>query len=632
MSGRPYSTMPSLLQANWERWHDRPWMRKKDLGFWRAYTWAEGYQKVKLFCLGLMNLGFGRGDVMAILGDNDPEWFWAELAAQSAGGVVVGISASCTPQELASIVAHCDAAFVVAQDQEQVDKVLEVKDRLPLVRRVVYWVPRGMRHYVDPVLLSFDEVLEMGREYERSHPGAFEEQVAQRKADDVALIQYARGTGSVLTGAVFDHRALCAANEAFYSVNPTCQAGEWFSFGFPGSVMEQSLGLLGSLNQGLRLSFPEGTETVQENMREIGATLILYPSNVWGLLASGTEKRVRESTRTKRLVHRLCMPVGYRVADMKLSGETPNLMWKALNALCELALFRPLKDKLGLLRVKRAFAYAGILPWDTLRMMTAVGLNLSQLYGSDEVTLAQLDAGEARTGSVGRVNPFIIVRITNDHHVLARGPACPLGYHKGLEAAEERFSEGWYRTGDAGYIDDEGHLYCLGRVECMRELADGTRFAPGYIEACLKASRYIKEAVVTGDKTRKFAAAIVTVDFDEIVAWAAERKIPYTDFADLSQKPAVCQLVGGEVEKANRRLPEHQRVKRFINSPVAYPSGPRAAASDRGSGGDSVGTLLEEMTEAVYRDRDWVVLEVPVYQEDGERTSVSVEVQVNRLV
>jgi long-chain acyl-CoA synthetase len=624
-------TTPKLLKTNSERWGDNTWMRKKELGFWRSYTWKEGYEKVKYFCLGLIALGYERGDILAIIGDNDPHWFWAELAAQSVGGAVCGVDATCAPDEVKHIVEHCDSRFVLAQDQEQVDKMLEIKDQLPLLRKVIYWKIKGMRHYDDPVLTSFDEVWGLGREYEVSHPNFFEEEIAKGRAEDVALLQYTSGSAGPPKGALFDYKALFAANEIFYCMNPVYETDEWVSFVLPGWMAEQGLGLVGSLNQGLRMNFPERPETVQENIREIGASLILYPSWLWEMVASGLQNRIAESTLAKRLLYQICLPVGYRMADKRLNGERPSLFWRLLYGLCDFLVFGPLKDKLGLLRLRYAYTAGGLLGPDIFRMMIALGVDLRQLYSCRQQGVAQHSPGEIKVDSVGRVNPLTTVRIMDDNHILARGAACALGYHKDPEATAEEFSGGWFHTGDAGYIDDEGHLYYLDRLEDMRELADGTRFAPQYLEARLKSSSYIKEVLLVGDTTRKFVGALVGIDYSSVGHWAERRNIPYATFADLSQKPAVCQLVAGEIEKLNERLPERQRVKRFLNLPSEFDAEEAEVARTMKARRGFLEDRYKGLIETLYGDRDRVAMEVPVLSQDGSHQVIGTEIQITRI-
>ena len=297
-------TIPKLLLENQQKWADKVWMRKKELGFWREYTWKEACGNIKNFSLGLTSLGFQRGDVMAILGDNDPHWFWAQLAAQAAGGVVTGVFSSSGAKEVKYFLEHSDAKIVVAQDQEQVDKILEIKNELPLVKKVIYWDPKGLRGYDDPILASFDSVAEIGVEYGKAHPGVFEESIAKGRISDLALLMYTSGTTGLPKAAMVSYASLVSSNTAFYTMNPITEKDEWVSFILPGWSAEQGLGLLGSLNRGVKMSFPESQATVQENIREIGATVLMYPSRLWEMTAATIQNKISETTFLKRQAFR----------------------------------------------------------------------------------------------------------------------------------------------------------------------------------------------------------------------------------------------------------------------------------------------------------------------------------------
>ena len=624
-------TTARLLKANSEKWPDKIWMRKKELGFWKNYTWEEGYEKVRYFSLGLIALGFQRGDVLAILGDNDPHWFWAELAAQAAGGAVTGVFSNSSPNEVKYLLQHSDSTFVVAQDQEQVDKLLSIKGDLPLVKRIIYWNPKGLKHYDDEILTSFDVVLQAGREYEVDRPGLFEQNISLGKGDDVALIMYTSGTTGLPKGAVMTHGNLFSANEAFYMVNPISERDEWLSFILPGWMAEQGLGLLASLKRGLRMNFPESQATVQENIREIGASILMYPSRLWEMMGSDIQNRIAESTLLKRLIYRLCLPIGYRAADAKFKGEKLSFFWRAAYALSKLILFNQLRDKLGLYRLRYAFTAGSLLGPDIFRLFTAIGVDLRQLYGSSELGISQHVSGDIKVDSVGRVYPGQIVRIMDDNHILARGRACAAGYYKNPEVTAQAFAGGWYHTGDAGYVDDDGHIYYLDRLQYMRQLADGSRFAPQYIESRLKFSEYIKDVFVVGGETREYVGAVVNINYDNVGHWAEKRRMPYTTFADLSQRAEVCRLIGEEISRVNNRLPEKQRIRRFINMPKELDPDESELTRTMKLRRGFVEDRYKSLIEALYGDGATALMEVQVLYRDGRQGVVRADVRVNHI-
>jgi long-chain acyl-CoA synthetase len=624
-------TIPKLLLQNELKFADKVWMRKKELGFWREYTWKEACGNIKNFSLGLMSLGFQRGDVMAILGDNDPHWFWAQLAAQSAGGVVTGVFSSSGAKEVKYFLEHSDAKIVVAQDQEQVDKILEIKDELPLLMKVIYWDAKGLRSYDDPILASFDSIVAMGEIYGRSHPGVYEESISKGKTRDLALLMYTSGTTGLPKATMVSYASLVASNTSFYLMNPLTEKDEWVSFILPGWSAEQGLGLLGSLNRGTRMNFPESQTTVQENIREIGASVLMYPSRLWEMTAATIQNKISESTLLKRQAFKLFLPVAYRAADAKCSGEKLNWMWRVPHLIARFLVFDPLRDKLGLLKIRVAFTSGSALGPDVFRLITAIGVDLRQLYGMTEIGVSQHTGTDIKVDSVGLIYPGTVVRITDDGEILARGGSLVLGYYKNPKATEEAFAGGWYHTGDAGHLDEDGHLYYLDRVEYVNRLSDGTKFAPQYIESRLKFSPYIKDAFVVGDETRSYIGAAININYDNVGHWAESKRITYTTFADLSQKPEVCQLIGEEVKTLNMKLPGRQRIQRFVNMPKELDPDEAELTRTMKLRRRLVEERYKDFIAALYGDEERVSMDVPVFYRDGRKAVVKAEITVNRV-
>jgi long-chain acyl-CoA synthetase len=624
-------TAAKLLVANRAKWRDRVWMRKKELGFWKEYTWEEGYQRVKNFSLGLKSLGFQRGDVMAIVGDNDPHWFWAELAAQALGGAITGVFSSSGANEVKYFLQLTDAKIIVVEDQEQVDKVLQIKGELPLVKKIIYWDQKGLRRYDDTLLASFDAVSELGVQFGAQHPEMFEEEVSKGKGSDVVMIIGTSGTTGYPKGAVFSNDALFSSNHIFYSLNPMNENDEWVSFILPGWMAEQGMGFLGSLVRGVRMNFPESQETVQENIREIGASVLLYQSRLWENMASNIQNKISESTLLKRWTYNIFMPVGYKIADAQFKGEKPALIWRMLDPVARVMLFDPLKDKLGFSRLRYAFTTGALLGPDVFRMITAIGIDIRQLYGSSESGVSMHMRGDIKFDTVGRITPETIVRVMDDDHILVRGTASALGYYKNPKATEEAFAGGWFHTGDAGYIDDTGHVYYLDRLEYMSNLSDGTRYAPQYIEARLKFSPFIKDAFVVGDEKRDFIGAVINIHYDNVGHWAEKKQIPYTTFADLSQKPQVLDLIRQEIRKLNGRLPKSQAIRRFLNMPKELDPDESELTRTMKLRRRFVEDRYKEFIAALYGAEESAMVEVPVVYRDGRQGVVRAEIKVNRI-
>ena len=559
-------TMPKLLMRNYRRWGDKGIaMRRKDYGIWEEFTWKDIYEKVKYFALALLKYGFQPGDKLAFIGDNDPEMFWAELAAQAVGGAATGIFADCLPEEVKYQTSHSDSKFVVAEDQEQVDKVLKIVDELPLLVKIIYWDPKGVT-YDEPHLITFGRFLEEGKEYEKTHPGLFEEMVAKSNGDDLALLCYTSGTTGLPKGAMVKHKTLILWIKEMVEADPVYPHDNNVSFSLPGWIVEQMFGFGYMLYSGETMNFPEEQETVQEDLREIGPTTLLYPSRLWERLNSEIRMRITDSSALKRLIFGLFMPVGYKIADLNYEKKNPNLFWRALYSIAYLLLFRPLLCKHGLLKIRVAYTAGAILGPDIFRFLRALGLNIKQMYGATESGIMTIHRNEdIQFESVGTPMGYTSISIGKDSEILIKGDKVFDGYYKNEPAYLEKMAGGWFHTGDAGYIREDGHLIYIDRVADLKTLSNGVKFSPQYIESRVVFSPYIIDAMVLGEKEGDFVGAIINLDFRNVGKWAEDRNIPYTTFTDLSQKPQVRELVGREIARLNRHLPPESRIKKFIN-------------------------------------------------------------------
>ena len=625
-------TIPHIIQDNYEKWGHQTAMCMKKFGVWQRYDWKDYYQNVKYFSLGLISLGLEPGDVVCIIGDNEPEWFWGEFAAQAAGGIATGIFVDSIPSEVKYIAAHSDAKFAVVNDQEQTDKFLEIKDELPSLKRVIYWDPKGLKNYDDPMLIGFSEVIKLGKEYEKAHPGLFEQNIEKVKEDDVAFIYYTSGTTGLPKGAILSHRALITTAREFIRRYPLNENDDLIS-NFPAAwVGDSFFATIPHLLTGARLNFPEEPETIAEDTREVGPNFVIYGPRQWEGLVSEIQVKMIDAHPLKRFTYNLFLPVGYRIADAKLQGKTPNLFWRALHGIAYWLLFRPLKDKLGLSKVRFAVTGSSVLSLDTFRLIHAIGVELRQNYGSTEAGLISSHSeGEIHFESVGRPALGTEVRITDEGELLVRGDCMFSGYHKDPEKTATALIDGWCHTGDAVNIDKEGHLIFMDRLEHMGELRSGIKYAPQYIEGRLRFSPYIKDAMVIGGRDKEFVSAIINIDFAMVGKWAERHSIPYTTFVDLSQKKEVADLVQKDLVRVNNYLPEPARVRKFVLMHKEVDPDEAELTRTRKLRRDFMEERYKELIDTLYKDGKEITLKAPVTYRDGRKGMVTTSIKVRTV-
>jgi len=633
MTGR--DTIPQLIKSNYERWGHGTAMCMKNRGVWRSYSWKEYYERVKWFSLGLICLGLERGDVVCIIGDNEPEWFWGEFAVQAAGGIATGIFVDSIPSEVKYVAAHSGAKFAMVNDQEQTDKFLEIledKAELPSLKKVIYWDPKGLKNYGDPILIDFTDVMKLGREYEETHPDLFEQNVEKGKGDDVAFIYYTSGTTGLPKGAVLTHKALINTAQCFVSRYPLSQDDDLVS-NFPAAwVGDSFFATIPHLLTGARLNFPEEPETVAEDTREVGPDFIIYGPRQWEGLVSEIQVKMTDANPLKRFFYNRFVPVGHKIADMSFEGKKPNLFWRALHGIAYTFLFRPLKDKLGLSKARFGVTGSSVLSLDTFRLIHAIGIELRQTYASTEAGfISSHSKGEIAFQSVGRPAHGTEVRLTNEGELLVRGDCIFSEYYKDPEKTATTVVDGWCYTGDAVHINEDGHLIFLDRLEHMGELASGTKYAPQYIEGRLRFSPYVKDAMVIGGKDRDFVCAIANIDFAMVGKWAERSGIPYTTFVDLSQKREIADLVQRDLVRVNSYLPEGARVKRFVLLHKEFDPDEAELTRTRKLRRDFMEARYKELIDAMYGDGESVTVEAPVTYRDGRKGVVTTEIKVRTI-
>jgi len=628
-----HETIPKLIARNRDDWSQRTAMCMKKFGVWERYNWKKYYDNVKYFSLGMISLGLERGDVVCIIGDNEPEWFWGEFAVQAAGGVVTGIFVDSVPSEVKHIAEHSGARFAIVNDQEQTDKFLEIRDELPNLERVIYWDPKGLKNYDDPLLMGFTEVMRLGRGYEESHEGLFEENVEKGQGDDTAFIYYTSGTTGLPKGALLTHHALISTAAGFVDRYPVGESDDLIS-NFPAAwVGDSFFATIPHLLTGARLNFPEEPETITDDTRETGPNFVIYGPRQWESLVSEIQVKMIDAHWLKRLGYKVFLPAGHKMADLAFKNKRPNLPWRILGRIAYLLLFRPLKDKLGLSRVRFAVTGSSVLSLDTFRLIHAIGVELRQNYASTEAGLISSHGkGEIDFESVGRPALNTEVRVTGEGELLVRSESMFAGYHRDPEKTKEVLIDGWCHTGDAVNINDRGHLIFLDRLDHMGELRSGTRYAPQYIEGRLRFSPYIKDAMVIGGKNRDYVSAIVNMDFAMVGKWAERHRLTYTTFVDLSQRDEVADLVRTDLTRVNSYLPEGARVRRFVLMHKEFDPDEAELTRTRKLRRDFMEERYRELIETLYGDGDEVKVEAPVTYRDGRQGVVTTSIKVRTVL
>ena len=628
-------TLPKLLRTNYLRFADRKTaMRHKSLGIWKKYTWEECYVKIRNFCSGLISLGMKRGDKVSIIGENEPELFWAELAIQAGGGVMVGIFSDCAPQEISYYIANSDSKFVIAQDQEQVDKVLSIKGEVPLLKKVIYWAPKGLWNYEEETLLSFEQVLELGRDHDKKYPNRFDEEIDKGKKEDTGVICYTSGTTGDPKGVMLSQEWLVMGTAALAKMDGW-ENGDYHYLSFvpPAWAIEQLLGISGPLVAGVMVNFPEKPETVQENIREVGPHLVFYGARLWESVNRTIQARMMDSTLLRRWIYRIGMKVGLNIADMHHAGTKISPGWRFLYFLTYYSLIRSLRDRLGLSRAKVLYSAGGAISPEIIRYFKALDIDIKLFYGCTELGIVSMPRkNEIKPESCGTPTPWAKIKISGEGEILAKSKYMYSGYYKNEAATKSRLDkDGWYKTGDFGYIDGDGHLIAIDRMDDLRELANGKKFSPSYVEVRLRFSPFIKDVLIVGGKETGFVGALINIDLENAGSFAEKNQVVYTTFADLSQKVRILDLVKQEIAKVNSYLPEWNRVKRFVNLPKELDADEAELTRTRKLRRDYVEERYSPLISALYAEKDDVDVDTPVTYRDGRTGTIRTKILVTTL-
>lgn len=623
MATEVYDTIPKLLLRNARKWPQKVAIREKDYGIWQAYTWSDYLKNVRDFALGLRALGFAPGDTLGIIGDNRPQLYWAMAAAQSLRGVPVPLYQDSIADEVEYVLNHAETKIIVAEDQEQVDKILEIKDRLPRLEKIIYDDPRGLRNYNPLFLYSFVRVQKMGREAEQKDPGLFERLVAQGNKDDLAIIPYTSGTTTKPKGVMLSHANLISAAELFMQVQPLYENDELMAYLPMAWIGDHLLSYVFSFVPGAACNCPEEPETVQRDIREIGPTFLFAPPRIWENLVSQTQIKIEDADRLKRSIARHFISLGMDVTEKRSRGEAVPWHRQLLYRIGEFLVYGPLRDHLGLSRARFCLTAGAAIGPEVLLFFRTLGINLKQLWAMTETSaLGTLHRdGDVRPATVGPPVPGVEVKISEEGELLVRGPNVTQGYYKNPEASRELWHHGWLRTGDAAVLEPDGHIVIIDRLKDVSRLQSGSIFAPQYIENKLKFSPYIKEAVVIGDG-KPFVVALINIDAGVVGNWAEKRGIPFAGYIDLSQKPEVRVLIDREVEKVNAALSPELQIRRFLVLHKELDPDDAEITRTRKLRRRFIAQKYRDLIDALYCDVSEVRVKVLITYEDGRTAEV----------
>jgi len=628
-------TFPKLLAHHARVRGERPAIREKDLGIWQTWTWRKFADEVHALACGLAEHGFKRDDHFALVSDNRPRLYAAMCAVQCLGGVPVPLYQDAIAAEMAFPIQNAAITHALAEDQEQVDKLLEILPQCPTLKYIYYDDPRGMRHYKQPELMSYDGLLELGREALRRDPGFLETEIAKGSGEDCAAMFFTSGTTGVPKGVVLTHHALVDRARAAAEMEELGDRDVVLAYLPPAWIGQNIFSYAQPFVTGYCICCPESAETVITDMREVGPTYYFAPPRVLEALLTQVSIRMEDAGRVKRWMYRVFMDVAQRVGGAILDGKRVPAGDRLLYWLGDLFVYGPLRNVLGMSRVRLAYTAGEAIGPDLFKFYRSIGVNLKQLYGSTEtsVFVCVQPNGQVKSDTVGPAVPGVELRFTPQRELLIRSPGLFKEYYKNPQATTEaKDAEGWFHTGDAGYFDGDGHLKIIDRVKDVGKLNDGTLFAPKYLENKLKFFPYIKEAVTFGN-ARDQVCAFINIDMDAVGSWAEKRKLGYTGYVDLASRDEVSELISQCVEKVNADLaadPElaGSQIHRFLLLHKELDADDGELTRTRKVRRGFIAERYAPLVDALYGGKDSVHVEAQVRYEDGRTAQITADLRI----
>ncbi|EPZ9279014.1 long-chain fatty acid--CoA ligase [Vibrio parahaemolyticus] len=620
-------TFPKVLQHNAKHWPEQVAMREKEFGIWREFTWQDYENRVKWMALSLQDLGIGEQDVVGLLGDNRPEWVWGELAAHAIKGYSLGIYQDSMHEEVAYLINYAKAKVVIAEDEEQCDKLLELGDEIPSVEYIIYCDPRGMRKYDDPRLIDVEQVYKKGQLIDKADPDKYLNMVAVTKGSDLSILCTTSGTTSkpklaqLHSGTFLDH---CAA---YLRADPRSPGDNYVSVLPLPWIMEQVYVVGQALISRQIVNFVEEQETMMSDLREIGPNFVLLAPRVWENIVADVSARMMDSTPFKQKMYKLGMSLANKALDQGKRSK-----------LAEWILLRALRDRLGFSNLTSAATGGAAMGPDTFRYLQAIGVPLKQLYGQTEMCGAYTvhQADDVDYDSVGVAFDNADVKVINPDsngvgEIIAKSTGMFTGYLNNQVAYDEDVQDGWMHTGDAGYFKDSGHLVVIDRLKDMSETSHGDRYSPQFIENKLKFSPFIAEAVVVG-KGRPWLSAIICIRYAIVAKWAEQKGIAFTNYTNLSAQPEVYKAIREEVLKVNESLPDAQKISKFILLYKELDADDGELTRTRKVRRGVVAEKYGDIIETIYSAAPTVDVDTVITYQDGTKTRIQTSLVIETLI
>ncbi|HDZ91818.1 MAG: AMP-binding protein [Deltaproteobacteria bacterium] len=626
-------TIPKLFLRQCRKYgKNKVAMREKEFGIWIPFTWQDYFDNVKYLSLGMVSLGLKRGDKVAMIGDNRPEGLWAEMAAMCAGGVGVWLFQDCMMDEVKYIIDHSDSKFFVGETQEEVDKGIFIKPDCPKLKTIIWDDPKGMRNYHQDYLMSIKKVQELGKELDRKEPDLFEKMINEGHGDDVCLLFYTSGTTALPKGALLTHWNMLTMGKNLMAVDPCYDTDDFVSYLPFAWIGEQMMSISCGLQIGYTLNFPEEPETAQENIREIGPHVMFAPPRLYEGMTRQVQVKHIDSTWIKRTFYQFATKVGYRAAGLKFEKKPVPPLLKFLNWIASITVQKKLKDHLGLSRVRHCYTGGAAMGPDHFKFFHALGVNLKQIYGQTEVagiSVVHRD-GDIKYDTVGTPIPETDIRISEEGEILTKSPSVFIGYYKNEEATKKTLVDGWLHSGDRGFIDEDGHLVVFDRSKDVMTLSDGRPFSPQYLETRLKFSPFVQEVWAIGDN-REYVTAVMCIDYAVVGKWADDKKLNYTSYPELSQKPEVYDLVQKQIEEANKDLPDPAKIRKFVNLYKVFDADDEELTRTSKLRRAFVENRYRDIVDGLYSDRDVVHMDTTITYEDGREQHIKTDLRIQEI-